>query len=93
MSEQEQSQHLYLESFKLLLADTEEQQLASSQLPPGWPHPPEAVIADYLSFLHMHMQRVLYQELGPRLMERCELRYCMTVPAAWSEASKEMFQR
>ncbi len=93
MSEQEQEQHLYLESFKQLLSETEEQQLATSQLPDDWPHPPEAVIGDYLSFMNMHMQRVLFHELGHRVVERCEVRYCVTVPAAWSSDSKEMFRR
>jgi hypothetical protein len=93
MPYEEQAQHLYLESFKQLLSETEEQQLATCQLPDDWPHPPEAVIADFLSFLHMHMLRMLYSELGRRLVERCEMRYCVTVPTAWSETCREMLRR
>jgi hypothetical protein len=87
MMPRDQSNYLYLESFKLLLSETAESSIATP-LPPGCPHAPEAVIGHFLGFLRFHLQQQLRRSFGADVIDRSEIKYCMTIPAGWSDSAK-----
>ncbi|KAG0087796.1 hypothetical protein BGZ93_010744, partial [Podila epicladia] len=65
----------------------------NADLPP-WKSPisvPDA-ISDYLKALHEYAAGEIEQELGKRFT-RERFRYCLTVPAMWSDKAKDIMRR
>ncbi|KAG9233806.1 hypothetical protein BJ875DRAFT_463193 [Amylocarpus encephaloides] len=50
---------------------------------------PEQLATDYLSQLYGHLMYTLEQQVGAAILRTIPLEFCITVPAIWSEASKE----
>ncbi|KAG0269289.1 hypothetical protein DFQ27_004152 [Actinomortierella ambigua] len=61
---------------------------------PAWTHPvsvPNA-ISDYLKALHDYAADKIEQELGRRFTRK-DFRYCLTVPAMWSDRAKDTMRK
>ncbi|KAG0249069.1 hypothetical protein DFQ27_000396 [Actinomortierella ambigua] len=61
---------------------------------PAWTHPvsvPNA-ISDYLKALHDYAAEKIGQELGRRFTRK-DFRYCLTVPAMWSDRAKDTMRK
>jgi hypothetical protein len=56
-------------------------------VPPGFRYRPEEVIGHYLRFVHGHLKQDLVHRFG-RAASTCATKYCLTVPAGWSEKAK-----
>ncbi|KAG9063332.1 Heat shock 70 kDa protein 12A [Linnemannia hyalina] len=49
-------------------------------------------ISDYLRGLHEYAAEKILQEFGPSYSRKC-FRYCLTVPAMWSDKAKDVMRR
>ncbi|KAF9121417.1 Heat shock 70 kDa protein 12A [Mortierella sp. GBA39] len=49
-------------------------------------------ISDYLHGLHEYVAEKILQEFGPSYSRKC-FRYCLTVPAMWSDRAKDVMRR
>ncbi|KAG0378590.1 hypothetical protein BGX24_003386 [Mortierella sp. AD032] len=80
------SENIQLYKFKTYLDENADQ--------PPWTSPitvPDA-IADYLKALHEYVAKEIEQQLGQRCT-RESFRYCLTVPAMWSDKAKNIMRR
>lgn len=84
--------YLYLEGFKLLLSETAEGSLATA-LPADCPHKREVIIGHFLGFLRAHLHEQLVATFGAALLKRADVRYCMTIPAGWSDSAKHLTRK
>ncbi|OBT67817.1 hypothetical protein VE03_02422 [Pseudogymnoascus sp. 23342-1-I1] len=50
---------------------------------------PEELTTDYLTKLYEHIMYTLEQKIGPAVLRKVPLEFCLTVPAIWSESAKE----
>jgi hypothetical protein len=95
MRPSEQEKYLYLEGFKLLLSESAGGTVSSAvtTLPKGCPHKPDDIIGHYLAFLGRHLQAQLRQSFNQELLDKAEVKYCMTIPAGWSDSAKSMTRK
>ncbi|KAK3805241.1 MAG: hypothetical protein JOS17DRAFT_49010 [Linnemannia elongata] len=49
-------------------------------------------ISDYLHALHEYVAEKILQEFGPSYSRKC-FRYCLTVPAMWSDKAKDVMRK
>ncbi|KAF9437626.1 Heat shock 70 kDa protein 12A [Entomortierella beljakovae] len=61
---------------------------------PPWKHPItiQTAISDYLRSFHDYAAENILQQFGPSL-NRNKLRYCLTIPAIWSDKAKNMMRK
>ena len=50
---------------------------------------PEDLITDYLAELYKHLMYTLEEKLGASILRTIPIEFCLTVPAIWTEVSKE----
>jgi hypothetical protein len=74
-----------MEGFKLHLSDDDT--VRRRRAPEGFNYSPEQVIGHYLSFVRAELQKQLESTYG-RAINEYSLKYCLTIPAGWSEKAK-----